>query len=85
MKLADVQHQLQQLKERLDEEVEARYTHEEQMLMGRVEDLKEEFRELLTELRRKKAGDGILSEDVSAGTWPCYILLGWAVVMMAAS
>ncbi len=53
--------------------------------MGRVEDLKEEFRELLTELRRKKAGDGILSEDVSAGTWPCYILLGWAVVMMAAS
>ncbi len=61
----DVQMQLQELKTQLDAEAEAVFAEEERHLTERVETLKQEFRDLLIELRRRKAAD-ILSDDVSA-------------------
>jgi len=62
-----VQHQLQELKSHLDAETQQQYNVEEWQLTNKVLQLKEEFRELLTELRRKKVADGsaVLSDDVS--------------------
>ena len=65
-KMRDVQQQLQELKSRLDIEAQEQYSMEERNLVSKVEQLKEEFRELLTELRRKKTSDGsVLSDEVS--------------------
>ena len=66
-KIQTVQHQLQELKSHLDTETQEQYSMEEWQLTNKVMQLKEEFRELLTELRRKKLGDGsaVLSDDVS--------------------
>ena len=69
VKMTEVQHQLQDLKSRLDTDSPEEYSHEERALMNRVEELKEEFKELLAELRRKKAGEGaIMSDDVCTTT-----------------
>ncbi len=67
--MAEVQQQLQNLKSRLDIENQAQFSDEEKALVDKVEQLKEEFRELLAELRRKRAAQGssILSDDVSGG------------------
>ena len=69
-KMAAVQQQLQDLKARLDTEDTERYSDEEQALVDRVEQLKEEFRELLTELRRKRIAQGssVHSDVVSRPT-----------------
>ena len=78
VKMTEVQHQLQDLKSRLDTDSPEEYSHEERALMNRVEELKEEFKELLSELRRKKAGEGaIMSDDVrrlSYVTWLIYTI-----------
>ena len=68
--MAAVQQQLQDLKARLDTEDTERYSEEERALVDRVEQLKEEFRELLAELRRKRIAQGssVLSDDVSPGS-----------------
>ena len=65
--MGEVQVQLQELKARLDEEAEERFSEDEEILVNRVEELREEFRELLIEMRRKRsvAGSGLLSDDVS--------------------
>ena len=65
-KMAEVQQQLQDLKCRLDTDNHQQFSEEEQALVDKVEQLKEEFRELLAELRRKRAAQGssILSDDV---------------------
>ena len=60
----DVQMQLQELKTRLDTERTEVFTEDERALVERVETLKQEFRDLLIELRRRRAAD-ILSDDVS--------------------
>ncbi|KAK2169525.1 hypothetical protein LSH36_9g13032 [Paralvinella palmiformis] len=57
-KIQMVQHQLQELKSHLDAETQQQYNVEEWQLTNKVLQLKEEFRELLTELRRKKVADG---------------------------
>ncbi|CAH1799165.1 unnamed protein product [Owenia fusiformis] len=62
-KIAEVQCQLQDLKARLDQEVASKYSEEEELLVNKVESLKGEFRELISELRRKKSGDGPLMSD----------------------
>ena len=59
----DVQMQLQELKTRLDTERAEVFTEDERALVERVETLKQEFRDLLIELRRRRAAD-ILSDDV---------------------
>ena len=70
-KMLDVQQQLQDVKQQLDELLKATNTGiqaaEYQLLQGRLEQLKEEFRDLLAELRRQKAAEGatLLSDDVS--------------------
>ena len=70
-KISEVQQELQELKARLDAEMAAsssssdEYVTAQHTLSLRVEQLKEEFRELLVELRRRKASDGaLLSDDV---------------------
>ena len=60
----DVQMQLQELKTRLDTERAEVFTEEERVLVERVKTLKQEFRDLLIELRRRRAAD-VLSDDVS--------------------
>ena len=60
----DVQMQLQELKTRLDTERAEAFTEEERALVERVETLKQEFHDLLIELRRRRAAD-VLSDDVS--------------------
>ena len=64
--MAEVQQQLQDLKSKLDTESNEQYSDEERALVNKVERLKEEFRDLLQELRRKRASDGscVLSDDV---------------------
>jgi hypothetical protein len=59
--------QLQEVKAELDNDGPTEeYEANRQALNSRVEQLKEEFRELLIELRRKRASDGaLLSDDVS--------------------
>ena len=72
--MAAVQQQLQELKTRLDMEAQEQYSVEEHALVNKVEELKEEFRDLLAELRRKKASEGasgaMLSDEV--GRWENY-------------
>ena len=60
----DVQMQLQELKLKLDMERSEIFADEERSLVEKVETLKQEFRDLLIELRRRKAAD-VLSDDVS--------------------
>lgn len=62
--MSEVQQQLQELKSHLDGEQVDR--EEERKLVDKVESLKEEFRELLAELRRKRMSQGgtVLSDDV---------------------
>ena len=69
--MSSVQLQLQDLKMRIDFESQQQYTEEEHALVNRVEQLKDEFRELLTELRRKRAAEGscVISDDVSLLTY----------------
>lgn len=64
--MAAVQQQLQALKARLDTDETERFSEEERALVDRVEQLKEEFRELLAELRRRRIAQGssVLSDDV---------------------
>ena len=64
-KMSEVQQQLQELKSHLDGD--QGNLEERQNLMDKVEALKEEFRELLGELRRKRMSHGgtVLSDDVS--------------------
>ena len=73
VKMHDVQMQLQELKTRLDTERAEVFTEDERALVERVETLKQEFRDLLIELRRRRAAD-ILSDDVSVGVC-VYIVL----------
>lgn len=62
-----MQMQLQEVKSELDEDSSSEeYEVKRLALNTKVEQLKEEFRELLIELRRKRASDGaLLSDDVS--------------------
>ena len=62
-----VQLELQDLKSRLDTSASERFSDEQQVLVTKVESLKEEFRDLLADLRRKKSAQGtaIMSDDVS--------------------
>ena len=60
----DVQMQLQELKTRLDADSAEIFADDERALVEKVETLKQEFRDLLIELRRRRAAD-ILSDDVS--------------------
>ena len=66
-KMTQVQVQLQDLKTKLDSGMGEQCSEEEQALVDKVETLKEEFRELLAEIRHKRAsqGSGTLSDDVS--------------------
>lgn len=66
----DVQMQLQELKVKLDEEQGEVFAEDERQLVERVEALKQEFRDLLIELRRRKAAD-VLSDDVSTHHCAC--------------
>ena len=62
-----VQQELQDLKSRLDTSAAERYNEDQQALVTKVESLKDEFKDLIVELRRKKSTQGATSmtDDVS--------------------
>ena len=67
-KMAEVQQQLQAHKTQLDVAEQSKYTDDHEALSEQIEQLRDEFRDLLIELRRRRAqqeGTGILSDDVS--------------------
>jgi hypothetical protein len=64
--MQSVQQQLQELKAEVDSEEDS-FEMEEHALTDKIEQLRDEFRELLIEMRRRRAHENanILSDDVS--------------------
>lgn len=66
MRMSEIQQHLQDLKTRLDVSLDRKHPADDGVIIQRIEELKGEFRELMSELRHRRMSEGssMLSDEV---------------------